>query len=768
MANQRREEVSTAGPLETARPRVAIGGGGQVSAASLARIGETGNAATRPDRVVDDGEAQVWETARAGFNQVSAAIGQIADRAAVDEGRRAGAIAGLDPEFRLKGEPTLYAQAFDRAGVESTKSRISVDLATQMEAAGEKHKADPAGLEKTLQTIRNGFMSGLDRSLAPEVLPQFESDFNRRRLGLVREATREMHSRAAAEMRAQLQDHVTVLARTAEQQAYRLGLDGEADKVLAGEIATLSSRLAQKGPDGKPLVDPAMRAKLVRETEADITRARIFGAFARLEGTAEKQKFVEEIENRYMSGADKVLNTLDPRQYEVIRGHLRSEASRLDAATKVAMKGLEHDIKQIQKDAAEGIPPAPQFFTSVKAKLSQHGTPDQVEALNDAMAELGTVQQLNTMSPRQVEAIVDAERTRLTKVGGQADGNETARLRVAEKWLANAHKQLAVDQNGFAARVGLPMPELDLSNGDKLAQSLAARLAAAKVAGEHFERDWIAFKPEEKAVLSHAARQGGTGLIRVASGIVKGTGDDAHKVLREIVKDAPEAAMIGQMMLDGANPATIDDAAKTVELRAKAEYEPTYRPKPTEQMPRLGAVLGTSLSARPDVEAQVRQTAEAVYEARARKNGWTAFKADEYDQAVREVLGEVKDRTGTYGGLGMTGGWRIFGGRQIVVPPGVKQSGFDELVGSLSDTDLDAVGRPKDANGKPLGLKEIKAGTFVWLGGSRYAVALGDPAGSDPQYLKGSGPQGVYVLDFEPLRPKLRSRRPDLFLGAAR
>lgn len=769
MTNRRREEVNIAGPQPGARPLGGVPQVAQVSAAPLARLGG-GRGDVRPERLEPTAEPQVWETARQGLAVVSHELGQIADKSAIDEGRRAGALSGLDPEFRLKGDLTLYAQAFDRAGLESAKSRIAVDLAAKMEAAGDKHQADPAKLDTELGAIRQGFMSALDRSLAPDVLPMLETDFNRRRVGLVRAATREMHSRAAAEMRGQLQDHVTILSRTAEQQAYRLGLDGEADAILAGEVQALTGRLAQKGPDGKPLVDPAQARKLVRETEADMVRARIFGTFARLETPAEKAKFVEEIETRYLSGADKLLNTLDPRQYEVIKGHLRSEASKIDAATRIAQKGLEHDVRQIQKDAADGIPPSPQFFTTVKSKLAQHGTPEQIEALNDALAEVGFVQQLNaTGSPRQVEAWVDAERARLTKAGGSADGNETARLRVAEKWLASAHKQLAVDPLGFAQKIGIPVPDIDVSSGDRLAETLPARLAAAKVAGERFERDWVAFKPQDKAALSHAARQGGAGLIRVATAIVKGAGDEAPRVLRELVKDAPEAAMIGQMMVDGANPATIDDAAKTIELRAKAEYEPTYRPKPSEQMPRLGAVLGSALAARPDVEAQVRQTAEAAYEARARKNGWSVFKPDEYDTALREVLGEISDRGTTYGGLGWTGGWRMFGGRQIVVPPGVRQSGFDELVGTLRDEDLDVAGRPKDTTGKPLGVKEVKAGTFVWLGGSRYAVALGDPSGPDPQYLKGNGgPRGTYAIDIEPLRQRLKSRRPDLFLGAGR
>lgn len=765
MVNRRREEVNIPGVPDGVRRLGAVPEVGQVSAAPIARIGG-GRTDVRPERLEPSAEPQVWDTARASLEVVSHELGKIADKAAVAEGDRAGKLAGLDPEFRLKGDLTLYAQAFDRAGLESAKSRISVDLATKMEAAGEKHRANPAALEKELTSIKQGFLSGLDRSLAPDVLPMLETDYNRRRVGLMRAATREMHDRAAAEMRGQLQDHVTVLARTAEQQAYRLGLDGEADAVLAGELQALSGRLAQKGPDGKPLVDPAMARKLVRETEGDMVRARIFGTFARLETAEAKAKFVAEIENRYMSGADKVLNTLDPRQYEVIRGHLRSEASKIDAATKVAMKGLEHDINQIRKDAADGIPPSPQFFTTVKAKLSQVGTPDQVEALSDAMAELGVVQQLNTMSPRQVEAIVDAERTRLTKAGGTADGNATAQLRVAEKWLANAHKQLAVDPLGFAERTGVPVPPLDVSSGDKLAETLPGRIAAAQVAAQKFEREPVFLKPEERTALASAAKQGGASLVRVAAGVVKGAGDVAPRILQEIVKDAPEAAMIGKMMLDGASPSAIDDAAKTIELRRDPNFKPAIGQN-IEVKEAVAGTYGVALKEMPQTYAAAIATAKAIYDRRHKRGEHATFQKDIFDEALGEALGQVKVNGVQYGGLGTSGAGWLSGGSLTLVPPGTRADSFMDLVGAIRKDDYAVLGTPRDMKGREVSPATLRSATWVSVGTGRYVLELGEVDGQ-PRRVKTDGDRD-YVIDLNKIMPDLRRRRPDLFLeGAAR
>jgi hypothetical protein len=117
-----------------------------------------------------------------------------------------------------------------------------------------------------------------------------------------------------------------------------------------------------------------------------------------------------------------------------------------------------------------------------------------------------------------------------------------------------------------------------------------------------------------------------------------------------------------------------------------------------------------------------------------------------------------------YGGLASIGGGWFGGGQTILVPPDVKTDGIADLVASVRLDDLPPEDRPFVEGGAPAGKAELARATIRTAGNGQYFLALGDPDGEAPDWLVDANGE-KYVLDLEALKPVLKKRRPDLYLG---
>lgn len=725
-----------------------------------------------------DGLDQYYRQAAAVFQNVANHISTIGDHAAKVEGERAGALAGLDPEFRPTGSMTIRGEAFDKAAVHTYQAQLSTELIGKMESAYLANPNDPAALKGTLEKIKAGYES----RVFPEVLPEFQQQYARHSIGLMREATRGAMLQAHHEQAASLQENLTARMRQIEQAGYRNGLDPTGSQALAGDLADMRRQISAKDARGNYLIAPETQAKLLRDTEDQAVRAQFSGAFKRLGSLEEKDNFLKEIEARYLKGDDPVLNRLDPRQYESLVGHLRSEAKREDLMSSQVLRQTERDLKAIETAAAQGVRFTDAELAPIQSSvlMAARNKPELLDRFNEAKQTLQAVQAFNVTRPAELEAAVTAERARLSQGGAVKSENELARLQLGEKYLERLHKALATDQLGWASRAGVArIDALDVGDAARLTAGLRARGAAAEQVAAFYQRDVHYFRPEERAALTAKARFGGQAMLEVAGAITQGLGDAAPKAFAEIAKDMPELAHIGRMMVDGASPAAIDDAAKAQELKRDKNFQPLLKTNDTTRAV-VETKVAQAFAAMPNAIDAGVQTANAIYEVRARRLGKQAYDAKLYEEAVQDAFGRVTVGDVGYGGIGNDGaGWTRWGGRPIVIPAGVRNDGFGDLVKTLRAEDLAAIGTPyaRGADGKltPLAVADMRKATWVAVGGGRYALALGDDLQKDPQYIaadparpQSRGKNGELIVDLGGLLPTLRQRRPDLFLGGAR
>jgi hypothetical protein len=234
--------------------------------------------------------------------------------------------------------------------------------------------------------------------------------------------------------------------------------------------------------------------------------------------------------------------------------------------------------------------------------------------------------------------------------------------------------------------------------------------------------------------------------------------------MAELSDEAPEMAFLGSHVAQLGDTRVARDAATALELRS--ELGPDFKPlAPSKTKSRSVAVaeLGAALAALPEAESAAIATANAIYETRARRQGVTEFDETLWRQGLREALGERKVGGETYGGIASQG---FFGGREIIVPPIIRQDGFGEALAMITLPDLAAaeLGNPVGREGRTVSLERMKGATLVQMGDGRYALAMGDPdtPGAE-QWVYRDTPGTPYILDFNALAPRLAARRPDLF-----
>ncbi|MGL4397641.1 MAG: hypothetical protein ACRCS9_13960 [Hyphomicrobium sp.] len=745
-----------AGNEQTIAPRVSAGDTAVPVAGVVAATADSAGAAARAD-------AETYKHAAGVLGHMSARIGAFADHARQREGEQQGALAGADVEFRPMGDHTIFAEAYDRAGKETWREKIATELSGQMDAAGDAHPADPLRLTKALGGVREGLRS----QLAPDLVPEFDAMFARKSTGLVRQAAREQRAKIEAEQTAAVQNSLAERMKSLDQQAYRLGLDETADKVLAGELVSLRTSLGTLGPSGQPLVAPGTQAKLLRDAEEQIARSRLIGAFSRLGGREEKERFIEALQERYAGGKDKLMNSFDVQSYETLIGHMRSEAARQSFGDSVAARQLVRDVKVFEKAAEDGLALSEGQMASMRGRLAVNGTPEAIESFNTAVATLGTVKQLQVLRPEQIERFTVEERGRLARNGVAADGRDLARVELAEKYLDRLKSDITQDPLGRAGKDGLiAVPKLDFSSGEAIAASIGQRVPLAEQVAGHYGREVKYFRPEERAQFAAVARKGGAELLSAATAITAGLGEHAPAALAEIAPDAPELAMVAGLNLRAGGvdpPKAVMDAARGIAVRQAKDFKP-LAPNPRDARASAVAVTGEALEALPQSQDAAIAVANAIYEVRARQAGKTEFDETLWQQGYREALGERVVNNEVYGGVAYHDGPLMLDkGNPVVVPPNIKQGGFWDLVRSLRPDDLVAQGgQPFHGDKTPVSIASIRRARLIQAGDGKFALSLGTP--EDLQLVKTADGKD-YILDFYALEPILKKRRGDLYLG---
>jgi hypothetical protein len=696
------------------------------------------------------------------FGRIGDRIGRMADHAAAVEGEQAGKIAGLDPEFRPTGQLTIRGEAYDRAGLQIWTSNARVAISGELEAAWDKHQDNPSALSKAIGEVRGNWL----RNVPEQVRPEFEVLFRKQHLTYMRKAARQQAARVAAEHKAATESEVADRLRAVQQRAASLGLDGEADAILADDMRGLAGVLARRGPDGKPVYSPTDQLRTLRRAEEDVTTSRLLGAFARLPSAEAKSAFIAELEAdwRRSEGLAKVYDLDGIRR---VTGILEGELRQAQAADRLITQQAKAQVKSVTDRLARGytIPPDEMIATrTIAAGVGDPAIADELARAEDLM-HFG--QAVRRFRPGELEARVRAERERLSRDGARP--HDAARLELAERISGEMSKALASDPIEWAQRAGMipPVP-LDFSDPARFAESLQVRAAHAGTVADIYGIQPKYLSGDEGRRLGAMLAQAGDGAFGPIAAVQAVLGERAPAFFAEVSKDAPAIAVVGAHVTahDGAVSRTARDAINGMGLMRTPGYKERSTIKDVESATQevLGQVLGHVQDAIPGI----RTAARAAYEYRANIEQVTGFDAGLYKQVLREIVGERRVGNRVFGGIAGQQRGYLWGtrGAPVIVPPWIEQHRFGEVIDAIRPEDLvDGAGKgPSDDRGRPLPMASVRQARAVTIGMGRYWLAMSeDPA--DPQYIQRDG--RPLVLDLEALRPALERRVPHLLVGSA-
>ena len=157
-----------------------------------------------------------------------------------------------------------------------------------------------------------------------------------------------------AEQAAALNNEVEAKVKALQQSAYRLGLDPTADASLAEDLTNLTARLQVRDVDGKLIISPKSAEKFMKDMSGKLAEARLKGAFTRLPDTAARERFVADLQEKYMAGADPLLNEFLPDDFERLAGGMVSDIRSEKVAANSAAAGVRQEVKAVAQMATEG------------------------------------------------------------------------------------------------------------------------------------------------------------------------------------------------------------------------------------------------------------------------------------------------------------------------------------------------------------------------------------------------------------------------------
>lgn len=454
-------------------------------------------------------------------------------------------------------------------------------------------------------------------------------------------------------------------------------------------------------------------------------------------------------------------------------------------------KGVEAVIKEQMSVAADGYLPPEKIMKELDRRVTAIGDPMLGAQYDTMLRNAQWTQRLQKAPPIAIEEQARLLRDQAMQGGTTKEGE--AAIKHVETVAASVRKNVNDNPMSWANRtqIQVPMaeaPPADLEprmraqwkppmanvqleqlnfGAETIDQQLAYRAEQAKGVGRYYGQPPQMFTTNERDFLKDQVRKGGPAMLGVLGRITKAaqvSGIDPTGPMREIGKDAPELAMIGSLVAQGADGKLLDHAAKAFNLRHTEGDKFISQIDKAQSKPDLSEIM-PALSKTPGMVDPSTRLANVIYEYRHRIEGKDTFDNDLYKRTLREVLGEVTENETKFGGVGRQGsGW--FDGKwshHVIVPPGVRQDSFDSLVNTMQPKDIET-NPPLDGRGKPLPIADVRASTFLSVGRGRYLLKVRTASdGSDELAVDASGQP--YVLDMTPMLPELQKRKPDIFRG---
>lgn len=342
--------------------------------------------------------------------KLSARFGELADQAARSEGAAAGAIAGMDPNFRPSGAPTIRGRARDAAALDVYASNLTTRLSSDLADLYDANRDNPAGFQQAAETLRKRYVNS---DVFPEVLPQFNQRFANLELSY-RLRTRDNFETATKDRQRATFVGDLAASETNRARLIAAGADPEAmQREIDASIADDAARIDALVRDGSYTAEHG--AKLKQSLESSAAVSVLSAAAGRLARPGEIDQFRETTRQRFAKGE---IKGLDGDTYQKLDGALERMSAGLRTRNKAAIADLSKRLDDYASRVARGDTPTTAEWVSLNAEAA---TLDEGGVLIDkAQRRAAIADRLAALSPDQAIAEVDrmtAEARKAPKAG---------------------------------------------------------------------------------------------------------------------------------------------------------------------------------------------------------------------------------------------------------------------------------------------------------------------------------------------------------------
>lgn len=769
----------------------------------LASVTAEGRISSAPDFVVSSGE-QTGAALEGVGAMLSNRIGRMADKAAAREGEQAGMAAGAaagqkfiektDLEAQgasrasakpaapgkvtvaapgaspLNGAPlalrqdgTIRGEAFDAAAIKSYGWRMQTGLATDLAAAYDQFKDDPAGYEGAIGNIRQEALQ--DSVMAEGPLREgFEQLFAEKvSIGRLSVASRH-EARLKAQAAVDTANGLETMRKSIERDAYLVGGNPAGDANLEAQLARVDAQIDASIGDGT--LSAAEGAKYKKALKNTVFAARTQGTFDALPTPEAQADFALGIMEEYASGkgpyADLGLDEAKSLSNELFSSAVRNQTAVTSEQKKAAAAletKLEDDIAAIAA-TGHGLEDPDLTADRVSALLGSEAATTWIKAQNLAQQGWQSTAGMELETPQELAQRLEALKP---KPGAAGAKDQQKIYDAAAKKAAAVLEERETDPLGQASRAKMiDLTPIDTSSPQALSTSFANRRIAAEAVAREYGVPAVIFRPEERKALSQALIEFPELLPGFATTLTAQLGDLAPKALAEISEAGPELAHVAGVAMATGDPSIAMDIAET--LKARKEKRSAKPPSPSALADAAGAIAGPALGAAPGFRSSVLGTANLLLEHEAARLGFDVSEVnkpgtqayDVYARVIDQALGARLINGQKWGGLSEVNG------RQIVAPSFMPANDVAGVLGQLRDEDLKKLPPIQTGNGILVTSGQIRGGQLVSVGDGQYRVALGDPDSFDPQWLMNAAGD-YWVLDFDQLRTVIGARPKPLF-----
>ena len=633
--------------------------------------------------------------------------------------------------------------------------------------AQQQEKSDAVEAGVTLARARSEAQIELERAkeTAPPGAPGFAESFlktHQEKIAKINGAASPAVQQRLAPHLVELEGRIALEASSFEgnARAARRAADAEVSiDLTTNEVRSNPALLAQRlGETRQLLADAGLRGdhlvKLQRAAENGLALAAVSGMAA-----SQPELALEQLN----SGKFDAL--LDPRDKEGAIGAASAELARRAAKAEVERNRQIRSITGLSGDlmdrAKEGLIPGPEQMAALRGAAASTGDRALLAHVQEVEGRIQSRAIAVTMPPAKLAAAIVAMEADLHGRPDQVSGAEVRQLQDLKAVAVEMETGLKTNALGWASKVGLtPVKPLQLAIGGSpaeiqaqlpaLLETVRERRSQAHAVASHYGVRPQFLTPEERGQWAQIFEEGSQDQKVMALNVIGAAFGEADGplALSELKQAHPQAAYLAGLVAAGGDRRAAADALMGAQMLKR---DPQLAPGGEDRLA-AEADFRAALAGDPMRAADVAEAGLNIYVARQSRMGGADMQ-DEYEKSLQLAAGAVFADGVQYGGM------TLVNGAPTLAPGGVRADQFEAIVQQMDDQDwlLGSVGgaAPRDRRGRTIG-----AGVPVWLvaiGDGHYNVSTADPSRGAPQWVRGSGQDGLYEFDWKQRLTALRA-----------